>query len=244
VPVVRWQLTVKRAAIMSFGAALAAVPSIAHAKKPLPYVEIVQPQQPRLRLLDVRWSVQVGGGFALGQRTPVLSLAQVGHISFLELSRAMQMHVALATTGVFDPTVPRSRRRGNVGTDLGLGFSRHVPGGPAMTATFTAGPRWRLGGERPRDPEVIDTAAWRIDGWGIVGQVEAYPFYRTIPELAKDRERGRVWRSFASGMHLWVAARYDMMRDGSRAPTYVAGAGLDVGRAILVPILTSRVNRR
>ena len=126
-----------------------------------------------------------------------------------------------------------------VGTDIGLGLSRHVAGGPLLAATFTTGPRWRMGDEGPRDPEVIDAAQWRIDGWGITGQVDAYPFYRTIPELAKDRDRGRVWRSLASGLHLWVAGRYDVMREGSRAPTYLAGGGLDVGRAILVPILTA-----
>jgi len=219
---------------------LALVPCVAHARKPLPYVEIVQPKQPRLRLLDVRWSIQVGGGFALGQRMPVLSVAQVGHISFVELSRAMQLHAALATTGVFDPTVPRSARRGVFGADFGLGLSRHVAGGPLIAATFTTGPRWTSSvGDRPRDPEVIDTAAWRVDGWGIVGQVDAYPFYATIPALAKDRARGRIARSIASGLHVWVAGRYDVMRDASRAPTYLAGAGFDLGRTILVPIMTS-----
>jgi hypothetical protein len=234
-------MTMRRVAPWTL-AAMVLAPALADAREPLPYVEIVQPKKPRLRLLDVRWGLQVGGGFALGKRTPVLSLAQTGHISMLELSRAMQMHVALATTGVFDPTVPRARRRGMFGADFGLGLSRHVSGGPLLAATFTTGPRWRM--EQPRDPEVIDASQWRVDGWGIQGQIDAYPFYRSIPELAKDRERGRGWRSFASGLHLWAAGRYDVMRDGSRAPTYLAGAGLDLGRTILVPILQAKLNPR
>src|SRR5690242_11112863 len=48
------------------------VPAIAEARTPLPTIEVVQPKRP-VRLLDLRWNLQVGGAMVLGDRVPLLA---------------------------------------------------------------------------------------------------------------------------------------------------------------------------
>lgn len=216
--------------------ALLLAPTIAQARTPLPTLEVVQPKRP-VRLLDVRWSAQVGGGIELGQRAPVLALGQVAHVSFVELGKAGQLHAAFGSSGFLDMSRGWTRRRGQLGVDLGVGFSRHVPGGPAFVATVTAGPRWaRTASPGAADREAHALEAWRVDGWGVVGQLDAYPFYATIPELTGGELR---WfrRYVLSGLHVWTAVRYDVLRTGSRTPALVGGGGFDLGRTLLLPIL-------
>jgi len=225
-----------RATALLLGGTIALFPAIAAARTPLPTLEVVQPERKRVRLLDVRGAVQLGYGYALARRSPVLAPAMDAQISFVELSARTQLHVALGMSGLVD--VPgRSRpRTGMVGAEVGLGLSRHAPNGPALVATISAGPRWE--GRNARPIEVRPTAAkldWRVDGWGVVGRIDAYPFYLTIPEIQRS-ERHWFRKYVLSGLHVWAAARWDAMRT-HRGPTYLGGVGLDFGRTLLLPIL-------
>lgn len=220
------------------GCALA--PTVALARTPLPTIEVVQPERKRVRLLDVRWSAQIGYGYSLPRRAPVLAFGYEGHVSFVELSAAAQLHIAFGASGIVDPSRGWARRSGMVGADLGVGLSRHVPGGPAVVATVTAGPRWNTG--RTRFGEDIrpghGVAALRVDGWGVVGKIDAYPFYRTIPEIvAKDDGWFREY--ILSGLHVWALARYDAL-SGGRGPSIAGGIGFDLGRTLLLPMLAKR----
>ena len=216
----------------------ALAPAIADARTPLPTLEVVPPKKPRVRLLDVRWSAQIGYGYALARRSPVLAVGHEAHVSFVELSKAMQLHVALGSSGFLDPSHGWQRRTGVVGADLGFGLSRHVAGGPALVATITAGPRWEAGRDRFGADLQPGEASLRIDGWGLVGRIDAYPFYMTIPEI-RDEERHWLREYVLSGLHVWVATRYDVLRSG-RGQTVAGGIGLDLGRTLLVPILAMR----
>ena len=217
----------------------ALAPAVADARTPLPTLEVVRPEK-RVRLLDVRWAAHVGYGYALARRAPVLTLGHEAHVSFVELSKAAQLHVALGTSGFVDPSRGWHRRTGVFGADVGFGLSRHVAGGPALVATVTAGPRW----EAQRDRFGADiqpsraAASLRVDGWGVGARIDAYPFYLTIPEiLHEDRHWFREY--VLSGIHVWVATRYDVLRSG-RGQTVAGGVGLDLGRALLVPILAAK----
>jgi hypothetical protein len=220
------------------GCALA--PVVADARTPLPTIEVVQPERKRVRLLDVRWAARVGYGYALGRRAAVLTLGHEAQVSFVELSKAAQLHIAFGTSGFVDPSRGWHRRTGILGADLGFGLSRHVPGGPALVATITAGPRWDA--NRTRFGADIQPSrggsSLRVDGWGLVGRIDAYPFYMTIPEILHE-ERGWFREYVLSGLHVWVATRYDVLRTG-RGQTVAGGVGLDLGRTILLPILAAK----
>jgi hypothetical protein len=221
-------------------AACALAPATAVARTPLPTIEVVQPERKRVRLLDVRFSVQAGYGYSLPRRASVLALGTEGHISFVELSPAAQLHIAYGVSGFIDPSRGWQRRSGMLGADVGLGLSRHVAGGPALVATVTAGPRWNTG-HANAGADIQPThgaAALRVDGWGVVGKIDAYPFYRTIPEIvAKDAGWFREY--ILSGLHLWALVRYDALAS-SRGPTIAGGIGLDIGRTLLLPMLVKR----
>jgi hypothetical protein len=214
-------------------------PALALARTPLPTIEVVQPERKRVRLLDVRWSAQVGYGYSLPRRAHMLALGLEGQISFVELSPAAQLHVAYGVSGLVDPSRGWAHRSGMLGADFGLGLSRHVAGGPAIVATVTAGPRWNTGhtplGE---DIQPSDAAALRVDGWGVVGKIDAYPFYRTIPEIIR-KDDGWFREYILSGVHLWALARYDVLTTG-RGPSFAGGIGLDIGRTLLLPMLAKR----
>lgn len=215
------------------------VPAIAQARTPLPTIEVVQPKRP-VRLLDLRWSLQVGGALALGDRVPLLALGQTMHVSFVELGKTMQLHAALGNTALVDASRGWRARRGVLGVDLGLGISRHRPGGPALALTFTAGPRWSAGSTRARS--VSNPASWRVDGWGVIGQLDVYPFYLSMPEIIEGDAR---WfrRYVLSGLGLWTAVRYDALRGGMRTPAIVAGGGFDLGRAVITPLVLAATAR-
>lgn len=215
-------------------------PTVALARTPLPTIEVVQPERKRVRLLDVRWSAQVGYGYSLPRRAPALALGYEGQVSFVELSNAAQLHIAFGVSGIVDPSRGWARRSSMLGADLGIGLSRHVEGGPAVVATVTAGPRWnternRLGEDiRPRH----GVAALRVDGWGVVGKIDAYPFYRTIPEIVR-KDDGWFREYILSGLHVWALARYDALNTG-RGPSIAGGIGFDLGRTLLLPMLAKR----
>jgi hypothetical protein len=221
----------------------ALAPAVADARTPLPTLEVVPPEKKRVRLLDVRWAAQIGYGYALARRAPVLALGHEGHVSFVELSSAAQLHVAFGSSGFVDPSRGWHRRTGVLGADLGVGLSRHVTGGPALVATVTAGPRWEA--SRTRFGADIQpsrgTAPLRVDGWGIAAHIDAYPFYMTIPEILHD-DRGWFREYVLSGLHVWVAMRHDVLKSG-RGQTVAGGIGLDLGRTLLVPILASKRSR-
>ena len=212
------------------------VPAIAEARTPLPTIEVVQPKRP-VRLLDLRWNLQVGGALALGDRVPLLALGQTMHVSFVELGKTMQLHAALGNTGLVDLSRGWRARRGVTGVDLGLGISRHRPGGPALALTFTAGPRWAVGSSRERS-----ASSWRVDGWGVIGQLDAYPFYLSMPEIIEGDTR---WfrRYVLSGLGVWTAVRYDALRGGVRTPAIVAGGGFDLGRSVIAPLVLAATRR-
>jgi hypothetical protein len=222
------------------------VPSLAEARTPLPTIEVVQPQR-RVRLLDLRWNVQLGGAIALGERAPLLALGQSMHVSFVELSKTWQLHAAFAETGLVDLSRGLSRlhdppglkgRRGLLGADAGLGISRHRAGGPALAFTVTAGPRW-AGGAQPRQ---LRGPSWRIDGWGVMGQLDAYPFYRSMPEVIAG-DIGWFRRYVLSGIAVWTAVRYDVLKNGARTPAFVAGGSIDFGRSLITPIVLALKRR-
>ena len=225
------------ARLLVVGCALA--PAIADARTPLPTLEVVQPEKKRVRLLDVRWAAQVGYGYSIARRTHALTLGHEAQISFVELSRAAQLHVALGMSGLVDPRYGWQDRTSTLGVDAGLGLSRHVAGGPALVATATVGPRW----EKVRSDFGADITpsngfeSLRVDGWGVVGRIDAYPFYMTIPEILAE-DRGWFREYVLSGVHVWAAARYDVLRTG-RGPTIAAGLGLDIARMLLTPIVVA-----
>lgn len=234
--VVRFELAMIRRRRAGMTAVLVLVPTLAEARTPLPTIEVVQPKR-RVRLLDLRWNVQVGGAIALGDRVPLLALGQGVQISFVELSKTWQLHAALTETGLADLSRGWRARRGLLGADLGLGVSRHRVGGPALVATVTAGPRWA---SRPAsEPR---TTSWRIDGWGVMGQLEAYPFYLSMPELIAS-DAGGFRRFVLSGLGLWATVRYDAVKHAAGTPALAAGGSIDVGRTVLAPIVMALKRR-
>jgi hypothetical protein len=200
---------------------------------------VVQPKRP-VRLLDLRWNLQVGGAIALGDRMPLLALGQTLHVSFVELSKTMQLHAALGNSGLVDLSHGWRSRRGVLGVDVGLGISRHRAGGPALALTVTAGPRWASGSPSERSP--LRAASWRVDGWGVIGQLDAYPFYLSMPEIVAGDAR---WfrRYVLSGLGVWTAVRYDALKTGTRTPAIVAGGGFDLGRSVIAPLVMAATRR-
>lgn len=207
--------------------AITAVPRLAEARKPLPAVEVVSPEpKPRLRSIDVRMPARVGFGYSSLWDDPVYAAGLEAHVSFLELSQTTFLHASFGESALLSaPPMPRGTKRPSlVGADAGLGLSRFATGGPAFVVTLSAGPRW-----------TFDREDFVPDGVGVVGRAEVYPFYASISEITKSR-RGWFRKYVASGLHLWVSARYDALRD-RHGNTYAAGVGLDLGRSVLLPIL-------
>jgi len=60
----------------------------------------------------------------------------------------------------------------------------------------------------------------------------------TIPEIL-DEDHNWFREYVLSGIHVWVATRYDVLRSG-RGQTVAGGVGLDLGRTLLVPILAAK----
>ncbi len=231
------------------GAAIAVLvvgcaPAIASARTPLPTLEVVPPKQKRVRLLDVRWAAQVGYGYSFTRKAPALVLGTEAHVSFVELSRAAQLHAALGMSGLVDPRHGWSSRSSLLGVDAGFGISHHVPGGPALVATATVGPRWVNGHATPGADITVspEGTSLRVDGWGVVGRIDAYPFYLTIPEIIEGN-RGWFREYVASGLHVWAAARYDVLRS-ARGPAIAGGIGLDLGRMLIAPIVIRATRSR
>jgi hypothetical protein len=230
VPEERWLATWFRRNGPPMLSALAclAVPQLAEAREPLPTIEVVQPKPKRVRLLDVRGPLQFGGGFSTLWRAPVYHFSFEAQASFVELGHATWLHLTFGENLAIVPYPLRhgQRRPGLLGADLGLGVSRYATGGPAFVLDVTAGPRWDLGGNR-----------WQPEGVGVIGRADVYPFFMSVPEIVKtDR---RWFRKYVlSGLHFWVTARYDRLRTADGG-AYLGGVGLDVGRALLLPILTA-----
>lgn len=200
--------------------------SVAEARTPLPTVEVVQPPR-RVRLIDTRGPVQYGGGWSNLYRAPVQVMSFEVQTSFIELSDTTWLHLSLGESGVVSMTRPAGDEPPDAyfGLDLGVGLTRYAPRGPAFVIGASSGPRW--GSDRPSE--------WQANGVGVVGKAEVYPFYRTVPELVDD-ERGWFRRYVLSGLDLWVSARWDWVGT-TRANTYAAGVGLDVGRSVILPVL-------
>lgn len=229
------------------GAAIAVLvvgcaPAIAHARTPLPTLEVVPPEQKRVRLLDLRWATQVGYGVSITRRASVLTLGTEAHVSFVEITKAAQLHAALGVSGMVDSRHGWQSRASLFGVDAGFGLSHHAPGGPALVATATVGPRWATDRAAPDIQVSPEGTTLRVDGWGVVGRIDAYPFYLTIPEiLHEDRKWFREY--VASGLHVWVTARYDVL-SSSRGLAIAGGLGLDLGRMLLTPIVVRSMRGR
>ena len=224
----------KRCALPLLAAVVAAgaFASEAAAREPLPTIEVVQPEKKkRVRLLDVRGPVQFGGGWSGLWKTPVYAIAFEAQASFVEITETTWLHFAFGESFLLAPYAPRGveRRPGLMGADFGLGLSRYAPGGPGVFFTVTGGPRWLLGGNDRIAP----------DGAGVVGRMDLYPFFRSIPELVEMR--GQWFRKYVlSSVNLWVTARYDYT-PSAHGNTYAGGVGLDVGRTILLPVIEAAV---
>ena len=70
----------------------ALAPAMAHARTPLPTLEVVPPAKKRVRLLDVRWAAQVGYGYSLGRRAPVLALGHEALTRFVAKAPLRKTH--------------------------------------------------------------------------------------------------------------------------------------------------------
>lgn len=216
---------------MSLAAWLGWTPSVARARTPLPTVEVEQPPR-RARLIDVRGPVRFGWGHSYAWRAPVYEVGFEAQASVLEISETTWLHLVFGESGQWTALPRRGRERppGFLGLDLGVGLSRYAPGGPAFVIGVTAGPRWD---NLRRDV--------RIDGFGIVGRADVYPFYGSIRELVSGDD-GWFRKYVLSGAHLWALVRYDQLR-AIGGHTYAAGVGLDFARTLILPLL-SRLGRR
>ena len=218
---------VVRAAALALFFVVLGLPASAEARTPLPTIETARPK--RVRLLDVRMPVRMGWGYSALYRAPAYDFGFEGQASFVELTESMWLHVNFGESAVLPAVVRREgqRRPGFFGVDLGLGLSRYAPGGPAFFVSATTGPRWDS-----------QDRGFRPDGFGVTGRAEVYPFFMSIPEIVDERPR---WfrGMFLSGLHLWVSTRYDRIT-GRHGNTFAGGIGLDLGRAVIVPILRRR----
>ena len=210
-------------------------------REPLPTLEVVEPPPKRIRLIDVRGPLQLGGGWSSLYRAPVYTMSFEASASVVELTERAWLHLTVGESGVISAFRERGEERpGFLGVDLGLGISGRARRGPAFLLTTTAGPRWGNGGPQGLRPH----------GYGVQTKAELLPLYLTVPEIVADdgRDRGqdqkwsRGWSRFRryvlSGLELWASARYDRVL-GQHGNTWSAGIGLDLGRSMILPMLVA-----
>jgi hypothetical protein len=226
---------VRAGRLAGFAALVASVsvPALASARTPLPTVEVVQSPR-RLRLIDVRGPVQFGWGWSNVYRAPAYAMSFETQVSLLEITDTTWLHLVFGESGVISAVRPAGADQspGFLGLDMGLGLSRYAPRGPAFLLTGSAGPRWATDG-----PDRL-----RAHGYGVQGKAEVYPFFLTLSEILAS-DRGRFRRYVLSGLNLWVGGRWDQVLD-RRGNTWTGGVGLDLGRTVLLPLLSSMHSRR
>ncbi len=178
---------------------------------------------------DLRGALAVGTGWS----GPFKSSAVIGgfhdQLRFKSLLPwlGLELSTGLAFVGV--PPAAGSRAdaplRGFTSFDVGVGLSfRSSKGGPLVVTTGTVGVLF----DSPNDSvEVI--------GFGMAFTTDVYPLYLTIAEATRC-EKGAAYTYIGSGLFLWSSLRDDIFA-GANAPSLAAGFGVDVARAMMLPVI-------
>ncbi len=178
---------------------------------------------------DLRGALAVGTGWS----GPFKSSALIGgfhdQLRVKSLRPWLGLELSTGLSFVAAPPVAGSPAntplRGFTSFNLGVGLSfRSTKGGALVVTTATVGMLF----DSPNDNvEVI--------GFGMALTTDVYPLYLTIEEAARC-EKGAAYTYIGSGLFLWSSLRDDIF-GGANAPSAAVGFGVDIGRAMLLPII-------
>lgn len=171
--------------------------------------------------IDGRMPLRVGWGWAAAYPGPALSVALDS-----ELVARIDPRVGLfLSTGfegivVYDPRAP-DRPRGFFTVGIGGGIFLRTPEvGPALSLSA---------------PLSLDFRNDGIVGVGIGFRATLHPYYHSLSE-AIDCKRGPLGAYVGSSFFLWTGVRFDAT-DESKGAIVSFGAGIDIARAMLMPLL-------
>lgn len=171
--------------------------------------------------VDARMPVRVGWSWAAAYRAPALA---VGVSSQFEghISPAVGIFLGTEVEGitVYDPRSP-DRTRGFLGLGITAGIFLRTPTiGPALSLEV---------------PFMLDVRDNDVVGAGLGLRATFYPYHHTLVQTL-ECERGPFGAYVASSVFVWSGLRLDT-NDESQGLTVSFGAGIDVSRIALTPII-------
>ncbi len=171
--------------------------------------------------IDGRMPVRVGWGWAAAYPAPALSVALDSEF-VVRLSPRVGVLLSSGFEGVvvYDPRSP-DRTRGFFTVGIGGGiFLRSPEVGPALTLSA---------------PISLDFRDDAVAGVGIGFRATLHPYYHSLTE-AIACERGPLGSYIGSSLFLWTGVRFDAT-DESKGAVVSFGAGIDIARALLLPLM-------
>jgi hypothetical protein len=171
--------------------------------------------------VDGRMPIRIGWGWAAAYPAPALSVAFDSELG-ARLSPRVGVFLSTGFEGVvvYDPRAP-DRARGFFTVGLGGGlFLRSPEVGPAIALSA---------------PISLDFRNDAVVGVGLGLRATLYPYYHSITE-AIACTHGPLGSYVASSLFLWTGVRFDAT-DESKGAVVAFGAGIDVARAMLLPLM-------
>ena len=181
----------------------------------------IRPTFAREDEVDGRLPVRVGWGSAAAYPAPSLSIAFDS-----ELSARLSDHVSVfGSTGfegiiVYDPRAP----------DITRGFTSVSIAGGVFVRTKTVGPAVAFS-----LPVSLDLRGDAVAGAGIGFRATFYPYYHSLVETLAC-PHGPLGSYVGSSIFFWTGIRLDTL-DESKGATVSFGAGIDLSRSMLVPLI-------
>lgn len=171
--------------------------------------------------IDVRMPVRIGWGYAAAYPAPALSVALDSEL-VARVNERLGFFFVSGFEGitVYDPRAP-DRPRGFFSVGIGGGIFLRSPAiGPALSLSAPIG---------------LDFRDDAVTGVGIAFRATFHPYYHSLTE-SLECARGPLGAYVASSFFIWTGVRLDVL-DESKGAIVSFGAGLDVSRALLLPIM-------
>lgn len=181
----------------------------------------VRPSFARDDDVDGRLPVRVGWGYAAAYPAPSLA---IGFDS--ELSARLSDHVSVfGSSGfegviVYDPRAP----------DIARGFSSVGISGGLFVRTKSVGPAVAFS-----MPVNLDLRGDSVVGAGIGFRATFYPYYHSLQDTLQC-PHGPLGSYVGSSFFFWTGVRLDTL-DESKGATVSFGAGIDISRSVLAPLI-------
>ena len=185
------------------------------------FLGAIRPTFAREDEVDGRMPVRVGWGSAAAYPAPSLSIAVESELSG-RLSDHVSLFVGSGFEGVivYDPRAP----------DIARGFTAVGIGGGVFIRTKTVGPAVAFS-----MPISLDLRGDSVAGAGIGFRATFYPYYHSLVETLAC-PHGPLGSYVGSSIFFWTGVRLDTL-DESKGATVSFGAGIDLSRSVLVPLI-------